>query len=200
MKKIMICGYDREALRHKRVYTAGEGLTPVSGDRARYPICAFLKSNIAPGDEFKIVLVLDGKVSPKRVDELKREIHEINSNVGANIEIKEVKTELTDDYRVIRGLIDTVLDEIDNDCILTADIELGSVLGEYAMYTAVSLAERGLGAVVEQIIKGRKRSLSNRRGTICDLTPIYNVQSIGSRIMLSTPCASRAVIKGFLTM
>ena len=182
----------------KRMYTAGDRLLKLSENAVRYPISSYLTRNMTSRDDIKIVLITKkNNYSEKNITDVKNEIKEINKDINANVEIKEVY-ELTDSSLLLRTTLNTILEEIDEDCLLYADLTFADQTDMMLAMSAISIAEKQLGAIIEKIMYGSATGTDT--GVAKDITSFYLLQTIAGGICRENTDEARQVLKELLTM
>lgn len=206
MKKVIICSLNMGAPREKTAYTAGDTIMSISNEAVHYPISAYLKNNMAAEDSVKIILTVKKDQFcnyEQNISAFKEEICEINKNIGANIEIKEAVFEFSEDFKILRGSLNTIIEEIDNDSCLYADVTYCDQSGTMTVFSAISFAERYLGVIVEDIICGKAdidEKGKSTNGRIYNYANLYMIQSIANRMGCDDPDEARRVLRMLLTM
>ncbi len=205
MKKTIICNIPMKKEMDKPVYESDD-LSVVVSDRAvYYPINAYLEKNVDAGDELKFILLLkkdeNGYYSRNR-KVFEEELAEVNSALGANIELVTIETDFSQKRAIHEELMGKIIDEIEEGTHLLADITFGPKDLPIIIFSALSFAEKFLGCEIDAIIYGQASFEDGHpvNTKICDMSPLYYLNSVTDTIKCDDPEKARKTLKSLLSL
>ena len=205
MKKIIICNIPMKEKTDKCSYTTDDLSLNISGREVIYPITAFLEKNLESTDEVKLLLLIKkdeaGHYQKNSADFIE-EILCINKEIGAKIEHKYIETDFSEEQSVHEQLMGRIVDELDNGAHIIADITYGPKDLPIVLFSALSFAEKFLGCEIDNIIYGQA-SFANGKPVntkICDMVPLYYLNSVTSTIRCEDPDKARKMLKSLLSL
>ncbi len=204
MKKIVICNIPMREHVANIVYSSDDQSLPVSDQPYRYPINSFLSQTVDASDELKLILLVkdDGNSFYERnVDDFKQEIEGICNSTGAKSEYVVIHTEFAQDKEVHEQLMGGLVDEIDTDAHVMADITYGPKDLPIVIFSALSFAEKFLGCEVDNIVYGKAEFEDDKivASTICDMIPLYCLSSVTNTIKCDDSQKARQMLKSLLS-
>ena len=205
MKKIIICNIPMREHIENVVFKSDDLSLPVSEKPYRYPINSFLSETVDENDVLKVILLIkkDGNsFYEKNTEDYKMEVDEICREKGAKAEYTRIDTDFVQNKEVHEQLMGKLIDEIDEDAHISADITYGPKDLPIVIFTALNFAERFLNCEVENIVYGKAEFKDNKvtRSTICDMIPLYSLSFVTNTIKCDEPEKARQMLKSLLTL
>ena len=205
MKKTIICNIPMKEVIDQTVYQSDDLSIPVSGRAVKYPINAFLEESLSPGDEIKVLLLLkkdDYGHYEKNREDFEKELKEVNEKSGAHICVTVLDTTFSQEKAVHEQLMGRIIDEIDDESHIIADITYGPKDLPIIIFTALSFAEKFLGCEVDAIVYGQANFVDGHvvNTKICDMSPLYYLSSVTNTIQCDEPDKARKTLKSLLSL
>lgn len=205
MKKTVICDISMKENIDKVLYTSDDRSLPVSDRKVSYPITAFLEKTMKKEDDLNVILLVKqdkfGNYK-KNMEIFKEELDTVNNDIGASIEYDVINTAFDETKAVHEQLMGQIVERIpDNEHVLV-DITYGPKNLPIVIFDALSFAEKHLGCTIDNIIYG-KANFENGRAVdtkICDMVPLYYLQSLSNTIHSSVPGKAREALRSLLSM
>lgn len=205
MKKTVICDISMKENIDKVLYTSDDRSLPVSDRKVSYPITAFLEKTMKKEDDLNVILLVKqdkfGNYK-KNMEIFKEELDTVNNDIGASIEYDVINTAFDETKAVHEQLMGQIVERIpDNEHVLV-DITYGPKDLPIVIFAALSFAEKHLGCTIDNIIYG-KANFENGRAVdtkICDMVPLYYLQSLSNTIHSSVPGKAREALRSLLSM
>ncbi len=204
-KQVILCCCNMGATKGKTKYEVADNTMNVSDQKFRYPLNAYLQKNIAAGEEAKIVLIAQ-KDSLSRYEQnvvdFTNEVNDINKSIGAKIEIKVLVADFSFEKVAHHDLLDAIVDEIEEDSVITADITYGPKDVPIVTFAALNFAEKYLNCEVNRILYGKAdlNEFGKPVNNIWDLSTTYYINSISNKINCDDPKKARTVLKKLLSI
>lgn len=204
MKKIVICNIPMREQVANTVYLSDDKSLPVSDQPYRYPINSFLSQTVDESDELKMILLVkdDGKAFYKKnTDDFKQEIESICNDTGAKAEYVVIHTAFAQDKEVHEQLMGKLVEQINTDAHIMADITYGPKDLPIVIFSALNFAEKFLGCEVDNIVYGQADFKDDKvvSSVICDMIPLYCLSSVTNTIKCDDPDKARQMLKSLLT-
>lgn len=194
-------GSNAGKIRYKSLDTSLE----ISGEEFTYPLNAYLGKNLSQGDDIKVILVV--KKDPynryeQSIVDFEDEIDGVNKTIGAKIEVKKLITDFTEDFKMHHGLLDAIIDEIEENACVMADVTYGNKETPFLAFAALNFAERFLSCDVDRILCSRAGIFDGEEDAtaVWDMAPIYYVNSVSNKINCDNPQKARTVLKKILSI
>ena len=205
MKKIIICNIPMREYVASVVYSSNDMALPVSDKPYRYPINSLLSQTVKAEDELKIILLIkkDGNAFyEKNTMDYRQEIEGICSDTGAKAEIIPVDTAFTQDKENHEKLMGRLINEIDDDSHIMADITYGPKDLPIVIFSALNFAEKFLKCEIDNIVYGKAVFRNDRvaGSEICDMIPLYCLSSLTNTIRCDDPQKARQLLKSLLEL
>ena len=187
------------------VYQSDDLSIPVSRRAVKYPINAFLEESLSPGDEIKVLLLLkkdDYGHYEKNREDFEKELREVNEKSGAQICVTVLDTAFSQEKAVHEQLMGRIIDEIDDESHIIADITYGPKDLPIIIFTALGFAEKFLGCEVDAIVYGQANFVDGHvvNTKICDMSPLYYLSSVTNTIQCDEPDKARKTLKSLLAL
>ena len=205
MKKIIICNIPMREYVANTVYLSEDRSLPVSDKPYRYPINSLLSQIVKAEDELKIILLIKKDRNlfyEKNTADYKHEIEEICANTGARGEIVLIDTVFSQDKEKHEQLMGKLIDEIDIDSHIMADITYGPKDLPIVIFSALSFAEKFLKCEIDNIVYGQADFKNDKivGSIICDMIPLYCLSSVTNTIKCDDPQKARQMLKSLLLL
>jgi hypothetical protein len=188
----------------KCVYTTDDLSLNISGREVIYPITAFLEKNLKSADEVKILLLIKKDEAghyQKNAADFVEEILSVNKEINAKIEHKYIETDFSEEQSIHEQLMGRIVEEIDNDSHIIADITYGPKDLPIVLFSALNFAEKFLGCEIDNIIYGQANFVDGKpvNTKICDMVPLYYLNSVTNTIRCDNPDKARKMLKSLLS-
>lgn len=203
MKKTIICNIPMKEKVDMSVYKSDDKSLPVSEKSVRYPINSFLHRTMNPEDELKVILLVkkdDKKHFMKNTDDYISELNEINADIKAKLEYLTIETEFDESRSVHEKLLSDVVNALDDESHILADITYGPKDLPVVLFTALNFAEKFMNCSVDNIIYGQA-SFENGRVVetkICDMVPLFCLGSVTNMINCSDSKKAKEMLNNLL--
>ena len=186
------------------VYTSDDGSLPVSDRPVRYCINAFLEKTLKPDDELKVLLLVkksDYSFYEQNVQNFIDELKESN-NCGAKTDFVTIDTDFSEDRSVHEQLMSRIVDEIDPETHVLADITYGPKDLAIVVFAALNFAEKFLRCEIDNIVYGRADFDDGRvlNTKICDMIPLYALSSVTNAVYSVGPEKAKQMLKNLLSI
>ncbi|MBP5452422.1 MAG: hypothetical protein J6Y16_09335 [Treponema sp.] len=162
-----------------------------------FPINAVLAKTLKKGDDVKVVrIVTEGDFTGDNVELQKKELDEINSKIGANIEYVEVTAPFKETSDVVENRFRQIAGTFENDCTILADMTYGPKTLTPVLFFALGFAEKFFSADISHIVYGRiifnkDKEAEKNTAELYDVTPLYYLNSLTS--VMSAPDGKTAL-------
>lgn len=206
MKKIVICNIPMRDGVSKSRYISNDQSLPVSEQAYMYPINSFLSQTITKDDELKVILLLknDGKDFYKaNMDTFMQEMDNNCKNNGAKVEYITIDTTFNQKKSTHELLMKRLIDEIDIDSHIMIDVTYGPKDLPIVVFTVLNFAEKFLRCEIDNIIYGQAEfdeSNKVKRSEICDMTPLYYLNSVIDIIQCNDPSKAKQMLNSLLEL
>jgi len=204
MKKVIICSIPMKKDVDKTVYCSNDKALPVTDRPVRYSINAFLEKTLKSDDEVKVLMLAKKDEYSFSEQNMKFFVDELNESnvVGARIEFKTIDTDFSQERSVHEQLMSRIVDEIEPETHILADITYGSKDMPIVIFTALSFAEKFLGCDIDNIIYGQANFVDGKavNTKICDMIPLYALSSVTNAIRCVEPEKAKQMLKTLLSI
>jgi len=146
-----------------------------------YSINACLFKQLEFGDDVKVVIIKTcGEMADHNEDIFKNELNEINSNIGADIEYKTIELPMNAEKKAAINLYKIVLDEIEENSILYADITFGPRYVPMVLMGVFSFAEVNMNCQISCLTYAQVQFVNGeaRNPEIHDVSSLYFLNNI----------------------
>lgn len=207
MKKIIICSIPMKEsnLVNATVYVSEDRSLPVSDRAVKYAINTFLEKTLKSDDDVKVLLLVkkdEYSHYQENVAAFTMELLSVNEKIGAQIEYRIIESEFLEKQDVHEELLMKIVDEIEEGAHMLADITYGPKDLPIIIFTAMNFAEKFLKCDIDNIIYGQANYKNgvvvNTR--ICDMAPLYYINSITNTIRVANPQKARELLKSLLSL
>lgn len=205
MKKTLFCNVPMTNSAAKCVYKSEDSSIPVSTTAVRLPVAAFLEKTLATGDEVNAILLVkkdEFNNYKAHVSECIEELVSAVENASAKVSFKIIDTDFEENQSIHDQLLLSIVNEIDEGAHIVADITYGPKDLPIVLFTALNFAEKFLNSEIDNIIYGQVSfsdgNVVNAR--ICDMVPLYYLNSVSSTLQCSTPDKAKQMLKSLLSL
>ena len=187
------------------VYKSFDKSLPVSDEAVKYPINSFLSQTLSNKDEINVVLITkdDGYCfSEKNKQNFINELNNVNEKIGAKIRYKTIDTEFKQEKSVHEYLMANIVEEIDVNSHIMADITYGSKDLPVVLFSALNFAEKFLKCEIDHLIYGQANFENGKvvNTQICDMLPLYYLNSVTDTIRCDDPSKAKNMLKSLLSL
>ena len=187
------------------VYKSDDLSLPVSDRAVRYPINTFLEKTLSPEDEIKVLLLVkkdEYSHYEKNANDFIEELRVINNDINSKMEFKIIDTNFEQKQSVHEELMAKIIDGIDVDTHILADITYGSKDMPIVLFSAMGFAEKFLRCEIDNIIYGQANFENGKvvNTKICDMIPLYYLNSVTDTIHCDEPEKAKQMLKTLLSL
>ncbi len=205
MKKIVFCNIPVRPDLYKRVYDYEDSTVNVSKRMVVYPINAFLEENLQESDEWKIVFLVkknDYSHYQKNVEAFKEEFALITKGKNLNVSFTMIETNYFETKITHDTLLLDILDVLENNTHILADITYGPKDLPIVLFTALSFAEKFMECQIDNIFYGRADFVDKKpvNTQLCDMTPLYYINSLTHTLECSSADEARKLLQSLLSV
>lgn len=152
-----------------------------------FPINAILAKTLNKCDDVKVVIIKRDNIAnnnEKNEKLLKDELNKINEKIGANITYKTLNYEYVEKISIHEKIIKDLIDEIEENAHILADITYGPKPQMISIFTALRFAEKFFNCEVDSIIYGKTEFVEENgvtkssKSVIFDMLNIYLIDSL----------------------
>ena len=204
MKKVIICNIPMKKDVDQTVYVSEDKSLPVTDRPVRYSINAFLEKTLKADDEVKVLMLAKKDEYSCYEQNVQYFIDELNNAnfIGAKIEFKTIDTAFSQERSVHEQLMSRIVDEVEPETHVLADITYGSKDMAIVVFTALGFAERFLGCDIDNIVYGQANFVDGKavNTKICDMIPLYALSSATNVIRCVEPEKAKQMLKTLLSI
>ena len=205
MKKILLCNIPMKQNAEKTVYVSNDLSIPSSDKAVVYPINAFLENKLNINDEWKILLLVKKDQYghyQKNAEIFMGEFKIANANANAKFELKIIETDFSEEQAVHEELMGRIVDELDDNSHIVADITYGPKDLPVVLFSALNFAEKFLGCTIDNLIYGQANFVDGKpiNTKMCDMVPLYYLNSITNTIHCEDSDKARKMLKSLLSL
>ena len=205
MKKILLCNIPMKQNAEKTVYVSNDLSIPSSDKAVVYPINAFLENKLSINDEWKILLLIKKDQYghyQKNAEIFMEEFKIANANANAKFELKIIETDFSEEQAVHEELMGRIVDELDDNSHIVADITYGPKDLPVVLFSALNFAEKFLGCTIDNLIYGQANFVDGKpiNTKMCDMVPLYYLNSITNTIHCEDSDKARKMLKSLLSL
>lgn len=206
MKNLIICNGIMGPRKEKTGYASTGNSLKVSSDKFLYPVSAFLSENMVSGQEYKVLLIMKRDSFNRyeqNISDFKEEIEAVAASKGGVLEVVPVLTDFSQRRAVHEGLLETIVEHIEEGSNILADITYGPKDVPFVVFAALNFAEKFLNCEINHIIYG-KADFDNKNAPVntevWDLAPIYFINSVTNSINCSDSEEAKEMLKALLSI
>lgn len=190
---------------NQNVYVSDDKSLPVTDRPVRYSINAFLEKTLKPDDEVKVLLLAkidEYSYYEQNIEYFINELNEANLNIGAKLEYKIIDTAFSQERTIHEQLLSRIVDEIDPQTHVIADITYGSKDMSIVVFTTLGFAEKFLECSIDNIVYGQANFVNGKaiNTKICDMIPLYALTSVTNVIRNVEPNKAKQMLKNLLSI
>lgn len=204
VKKVIICNIPMKKDVDQTVYVSEDKSLPVTDRPVRYSINAFLEKTLKADDEVKVLMLAKKDEYSCYEQNVQYFIDELNNAnfIGAKIEFKTIDTAFSQERSVHEQLMSRIVDEVEPETHVLADITYGSKDMAIVVFTALGFAERFLGCDIDNIVYGQANFVDGKavNTKICDMIPLYALSSATNVIRCVEPEKAKQMLKTLLSI
>lgn len=205
MKKILYCNIPMKTNTEKCVYTSEDFSVPVSSTPVVYPINAFLEKTLVKGDEIKAVLLSKKDHNGSHITNTSLFVEEllaVTSKLDVKVEFKIIKTDFEQKQEVHDQLMIDIVDELEENAHIIADITYGPKDLPVVLFTALNFAEKFFNCEIDNIVYGQANFENGKpvNTKICDMIPLYYLNSVANTIQCDTAGRAKEMLKTLLSI
>lgn len=151
-----------------------------------FPINAILADKLKEKDEVSVILLKTrtkeqekNLQSANNVAEFIRELGEINASIGAKLSYEELESDFSETKENFEQRIHSMLDKLEEDCQLYADITYGPKPLPMILMCAFTFAEKFFNADIKNIVYGKVEFIKGEDGKEKPDNPeLYDIASL----------------------
>lgn len=205
MKKTIICNIPMRGNVDLNVYESNDDSLPVSVEAYRYPVNSFLSQTLLPNDELKIILLVKRDSTDNYKENIsiyKREIEPICKEKDISVRYIIIETDYNETKETHSKLLGRIIDEIDIESHIIADITYGPKDLPIIIFSALFFAENYLRCEIDNIVYGQALFEDNKvvKTLICDMNPLYYLSALSNTIKCDDPQKARRMINDLLSL
>ena len=206
MNRTIICSIPMKQNINQVIYPSKDKYLPTSDRPVSFTINAHLEMILEQEDNVKVILVLKKNGEEhylSNCDLFKSELNEINKDIGAKITYVTIESDFSEGRRTHEGLLSSLIDNIDDNSEIIADITYGPKDVPIVIFTALEFAENHLDCNIQNIVYGQADHFENNKpvGTqICTMTSLFTLNNVANVINDDSPEKSRKILKTLLSI
>ena len=205
MKKILFCNIPMTTNVSKCIYKSDDQSIPTSQTPVCYPVSAFLEKTLSNQDEIKAILLVKKDVLKqykKNLTICMDELMAVSNTTGAQIVCKIIETEFSETQATHDNLLLSIVDEMEENTHVIADITYGPKDLPIVLFTAMNFAEKFLNCEIDNIVYGQATFVDGNavNTKICDMIPLYYLNSVANTVQCSSPDKAKQLLKSLLSM
>lgn len=205
MKRVVICNVPMKPQVEKTVYLSNDKSLPSSCDPYLYPVNSFLSQIINTKDQLKVLLLVkkDGRNnSAVNVQKFKDEMESFCIPLAIEPVYSIIYTDFSQEKTVHTQLMGRIIDEIDDESQIVADITYGPKDLPIVVFSALFFAENYLNCSIDNILYGQALFDGNNviKASLCDMTSLYYLSSLSNTITCKDPIKARQMISSLLDL
>lgn len=206
MRKTIICSLPFKQ-NIQKVYYEDNGMPMEIADHSvRFPINSVLEKNVTDGDELKIILLVKHDKNNYYEDNKQMFLDELKTSIGSRniiLRIEELYTEFSEDREVHEKLLGDIIDKIEDNSNIIADITYGPKDVPILIFTALNFCEKHLGCNIEGIVYGLAQFGENNiitEGKMCDMSSLFYLNCLADTVECRDSEKSRELLKTLLSL
>ena len=188
------------------IYKSDDASLPASDRAFGYPVISFLEKTMSPEDQITFILIAkQSKYSlcEQRIEEFKEEMKAANEKIGAELNYEVLYSEFSQKRDVHEQLMQAIVDKIDIETHLIADITFGPKDLPMVVFSALNFAQRFLNCQIDNILYGQ--GVFNEEGKledtmICDLGPLYALNGLTNKMKCDEPEKAKELLHTIISL
>lgn len=161
---------------------------------AVFPINLLLANDIVSNDNIKVILLAKEDIegnSKNNIEYYKKELNEINKDIGANIVYETIFTPFVETKDVHEKLFRDIVNKLEEGCEIYADMTYGPKSLPIVMFSVLNFAEKYFDADIRSIAYGKVDFVHNDKNPgvsipanpeLYEMTSLYYLNSIMNNI------------------
>lgn len=205
MKKIVICSLPFKPNIQKVIYEDTGMPIETSMQPVRFPINAVLAKNVFDGDELKMILLIKRDKNTFYEENKELFMNELNETIGereVTITTEVIYTDFSEEREVHEKLLGDIIDRIDDESHIIADITYGPKDMPILIFAALSFCEKHLECKIDGIVYGLAQFGDNNvviEGKMCDMSSLFYLNSLSETVKCSDSKKARELLKMLLS-
>lgn len=177
MKKIVFATIPMQSIK-PAVYKSAENKAIEYDKPVKFPVNALLAKTMKRGEQIKVVQILtDGIFTNENAEEQKRELDEINSGIGAEINYVEVRETFKETSPVLQSRFRQLISVLEDGCEIYADMTYGPKTLTPIIFYALGFAEHFFNADIKNIVYGKILFNKDKQAEI-ETAELFDVSSL----------------------
>jgi len=204
MKKVIICCIPFKPEIDKVIYKGMDETMPAAEREVRFPVNALLDAKINKDDEVKVIVLV--KKDKKNFYERNKqrfldELLQVTEALQVNVQVESIYTDFAETQVVHSALLDELVDKIEDNSYVLADITYGPKDEPIVLFAALKFAEKHLNCDID-IIYGLAQFENGHvvDGTICNMSPLFYLSSVSDAIECSNTDVARRMLKALISI
>lgn len=206
MRKVIICSMPFRANIQKVVYKNQDISVQTSEQAVRFPINALIESNIHNGDSLQILLLV--KKDKNKFYESNKELFlkELEETIGdreVDITTEIIYTDFIEEKQVHEELLGKIVDNIEDDSNIIADITYGPKDMPIIIFSALNFCEKHLNCTIDAIVYGLAQFNGDNEiveGKMCDMTSLFYLNTLSETINSRDSKQARQLLRTLLEL
>lgn len=205
MKKTIICSLPFKPNIQKVVYEDTGMPLPTANHAVRFPINAVLDANLCDGDEVKMILLIKTDKNNFYEENKGLFLEELKDAIGnrhVNVTTEIVYTDFSEKQEVHEKLLGDIIDKIDDESHIIADITYGPKDIPILIFAALNFCEKHLSCKIDGIVYGLAQFGDNHNiveGKMCDMSSLFYLNSISETVQCGSSDKARQLLKTLLS-
>lgn len=204
MNKTIICSIPMRNDVKPSIYKSDDRSVPSSDHAVKYPINAFLEATLVKGTKLKVILLAKSGVhsaAEQNIRDFQTELGAIAGRKEAAVEYIVLDTKFAEEKSIHEQLMGTIVDNIDAESHIVADITYGPKDLPIVMFSALNFAEKFLYCDIDNILYGLAEfsddGVVNTR--LCDMSSLFYLSSVTNTIHANSPDKAKQMLKTLLS-
>lgn len=166
-------------------------------EKVMCPIDSVLAKTLKKDDDVKVVQILtDGASAEENAALQKKELENINSNIGSKLEFIKITSPFKETSDIIEMRFKQIVATLEEDCEIFADMTYGPKTLVPVLFYALSFAEKFFDADIKQIVYGKiihnkAKETITTSAELYDVTPLFFLNSLTN--VMSAPDGKTAL-------
>ena len=206
MKKTIICSLPFKPNVDKVIYESTDMSMKVANREVRFPVNALLEGIITDEDELKVLLLVKqdkNNFYEKNKEFFLEELYQVTDKLHVKVGVEYIYTEFSQTREVHESLLDELIDNIEDDSHILADITYGPKDEPIIIFAALKFAEKHLNCDIEGIIYGLAQFDDNHHvveGKLCDMSSLFYLSSVADSFECTTSEKARRMMKALISV
>ncbi len=198
MKKIVYVSIPMKEHLGKQLYKYENGT--VAQNEACFVASVALENYIHANDDIKVVMIKkqsDSGFCDKHAETLQNEINALNNSIGAKVQYVSIETPFVENKQSHEQLLTQLVDELEEDAEIVGDITFSTKSMPILIFSTLNFAEKFFDCKIKKIVYGKVDFVNNKptNPEICDVTPLYYINSITNTMDANSGEDAKALLK-----